>query len=63
MDLTFDVSKAELPDLQCDLQTFGGVTLVHETSYITLGIKARYRCSVREGFLESFPRWRAHRIM
>jgi nicotinic acid mononucleotide adenylyltransferase len=63
IDLTFEVSKAELPDLQRDLQAFGGATLRHDTSYATLGVKARYFCTVGEDFLESFPRWKAHRII
>ncbi|KPD15479.1 hypothetical protein ADM96_32410 [Burkholderia sp. ST111] len=60
--LILDVSKAELPDLQRDLQAFGGATLVLDACYITLGIKARYMLTVGESFLERFPRWKPHTI-
>lgn len=60
--LILDVPKAELPDLQRDLQAFGGATLVQDACYITLGIKARYLLTVGEGFLERFPRWKPHTI-
>ncbi|MFM0355488.1 hypothetical protein PQR12_18525 [Paraburkholderia nemoris] len=60
--LILDLPKAELPDLQRDLQVFGGATLVQDACYITLGIKARYMLTVGESFLERFPRWKPHII-
>jgi hypothetical protein len=60
--LILDVAKAELPDLQRDLQVFGGATLVQDACYITLGIKARYMLTASEGFLERFPRWKPHTV-